>query len=101
MRLRLKVDEIQGGNTFGIAKHFDPRAGTPLENLPPRAVAAAVKTFIQQKVSQLAQAKRYTPDIQNMVLQHLMLNSNDTFLWVALVCQDLEATPMMASSVSE
>jgi hypothetical protein len=56
------------------------------------SVAAAVKVFIQQKVCQLAQEKRYTPKVQSAVLQHLTSNANDTFLWVALVCQDLKAT---------
>jgi hypothetical protein len=53
------------------------------------SVAAAVKTFIQQKVCQLAQEKRYTPEVEDALLQHLTSNANDTFLWVALVCQDL------------
>ncbi|USP75766.1 uncharacterized protein yc1106_03040 [Curvularia clavata] len=57
------------------------------------SVAAAVKTFIQQKVYQLAQEKRYTLEVQDAVLQHLTSNANDTFLWVALVYQDLKATP--------
>jgi hypothetical protein len=57
------------------------------------SVATAVKIFIQQQVCQLVQEKRYTPGIQNAVLQHLRLNANDTFLWVALVCQGLKATP--------
>ncbi|KAH5991557.1 hypothetical protein HBI83_257770 [Parastagonospora nodorum] len=57
------------------------------------SVAAAVKTFIQQKVCQLAQEKRYTPEVEDAVLQHLTLNANDTFLWVALVCQALKTTP--------
>jgi hypothetical protein len=56
------------------------------------SVAAAVKTFIQQKVCQLAQEKRYTPGVEDAVLQHLTLNANDTFLWVALVCQELKRT---------
>jgi hypothetical protein len=56
------------------------------------SVAAAVKTFIQQKVCQLAQEKRYTPGVEAAVLQHLTSNANDTFLWVALVCQDLRVT---------
>ncbi|KAL6151991.1 hypothetical protein ACJBU6_08883 [Exserohilum turcicum] len=56
-------------------------------------VAAAVEVFIQQKVCRLAQEKRYTLEVQNAVLQHLTSNANDTFLWVALVCQDLKATP--------
>jgi hypothetical protein len=57
------------------------------------SVAAAVKTFIQQKVCQLAKEKRYTPEVKDAVLQHLTSNANDTFLWVALVCQDLKTTP--------
>lgn len=57
------------------------------------SVAAAVNIFIQRKVCQLAQEKRYTPEVQDAVLQHLTSNANDTFLWVALVCQDLKATP--------
>ncbi|XP_014553192.1 hypothetical protein COCVIDRAFT_29563, partial [Bipolaris victoriae FI3] len=57
------------------------------------SVAAAVDVFIRQKVCRLAQEKRYTPEVQDAVLQHLMSNANDTFLWVALVCQDLKATP--------
>jgi hypothetical protein len=56
------------------------------------SVAAAVKTFIQQKVCQLAQEKRYTPGVEAAVLRHLTSNANDTFLWVALVCQDLRVT---------
>ncbi|KAL1796785.1 hypothetical protein ACET3X_005325 [Alternaria dauci] len=56
------------------------------------SVAAAVSVFIQNKVYHLAQEKRYKPEIQDAVLQHLTSNANDTFLWVALVCQDLQAT---------
>ncbi|KAF2625002.1 hypothetical protein BU25DRAFT_493297 [Macroventuria anomochaeta] len=57
------------------------------------SVAAAVDVFIQQKVDQLAQEKQYKEELQHAVLQHLKSNANDTFLWVALVCQDLKATP--------
>ncbi|KAK7190547.1 Vegetative incompatibility protein HET-E-1-like protein 15 [Paraphaeosphaeria sporulosa] len=57
------------------------------------SVAAAVRVFIQQKVDQLAKEKRYKPETKDAVLQHLMSNANDTFLWVALVCQNLQWTP--------
>lgn len=56
------------------------------------SVSAAVSVFIEQKVSQLAQQKRYDKQTQDAVLKRLTLNANDTFLWVALVCQDLRAT---------
>ncbi|KAF1940080.1 hypothetical protein EJ02DRAFT_407262 [Clathrospora elynae] len=58
-----------------------------------QSVAAAVNVFIQQKVDQLAQEKRYKAEVRHAVLQHLRSNANDTFLWVALVCQDLRTTP--------
>jgi hypothetical protein len=58
-----------------------------------KSVAAAVDVFIQQKVDQLAQEKRYKAEVRHAVLQHLRSNANDTFLWVALVCQDLKTTP--------
>jgi hypothetical protein len=45
-----------------------------------------------QKVCQLAQEKRYKPEVQDAVLRHLTSNANDTFLWVALVYQDLRTT---------
>jgi hypothetical protein len=54
------------------------------------SVAAAVAFFIRQKVDELAQEKRYREDVQRAVLNHLTLNANDTFLWVALVCQELK-----------
>jgi hypothetical protein len=56
------------------------------------SVSTAVSIFIKQKVSQLAQQKKYNERTQEIVLEHLALNANDTFLWVALVCKDLEAT---------
>jgi hypothetical protein len=58
-----------------------------------KSVAAAVGTFIRQKVNQLAQDKQYKAEIRDAVLQHLTSNANETFLWVALVCQDLKTTP--------
>ncbi|KAF1938445.1 HET-domain-containing protein, partial [Clathrospora elynae] len=57
------------------------------------SVAAAVEVFIQQKVDQLAQEKQYKAETRHAVLQHLRSNANDTFLWIALVCQDLKTTP--------
>jgi hypothetical protein len=53
------------------------------------SVSAAVSVFIEQQVSQLAEQKKYDKQTQDTVLKRLTLNANDTFLWVALVCQDL------------
>ncbi|KAJ4382395.1 hypothetical protein N0V86_002730 [Didymella sp. IMI 355093] len=57
-----------------------------------QSVAAAVDIFIRHKIDQLAQEKQYKAELRSAVLQHLTLNANGTFLWVALVCQDLKAT---------
>ena len=56
------------------------------------SVSAAVSIFIEQKVSQLAQQKKYDEQTRDAVFERLILNANNTFLWVALVCQDLQAT---------
>jgi hypothetical protein len=56
------------------------------------SVTAAVDIFIQQKVDQLAQEKKYKAETRLAVLQHLTSNANNTSLWVALVCQDLQVT---------
>ncbi|KAF2625515.1 beta transducin-like protein HET-E4s [Macroventuria anomochaeta] len=56
------------------------------------SVSAAVGVFIQHKVTQLAQQKNYDRQMQDMVLERLAANADGTFLWVALVCQELRAT---------
>ncbi|KAF1361606.1 HET-D [Lizonia empirigonia] len=56
------------------------------------SVAAAVDVFIHQKVDHLAREKQYEEDLRHAVLQHFKSNANDTFLWVALVCQALKET---------
>jgi hypothetical protein len=70
----------QAGHKLSLELNADP-------------VAAAVDIFIQQKIDQLAQEKQYKAELRSAVHQHLTLNANGTFLWVALVCQDLRATP--------
>jgi hypothetical protein len=56
------------------------------------SVATGVSIFIQHKVSQLAQQKNYDKQTHDMVVDHLTSNSNDTYLWVGLVCQELQTT---------
>ncbi|KAK3614115.1 hypothetical protein LTR56_027470, partial [Elasticomyces elasticus] len=53
------------------------------------AVSRAVQVYIKQRVLQLSAQKRYSKDLQSIVLCHLSKNANDTFLWVALSCQYL------------
>ncbi|EFR01951.1 vegetative incompatibility protein HET-E-1 [Nannizzia gypsea CBS 118893] len=52
-------------------------------------ISTAVNTYIDHKVSQLSRAKRYSPEVKAEVQRYLKQNANETFLWVALVCQRL------------
>ena len=54
-----------------------------------KSVSAAVGTYIQFKVDWLAKRNRYDNDTRDAVKRYLSLNAKGTFLWVALVCQDL------------
>lgn len=54
------------------------------------SVSTAVGSFIQHKVSQLVDRKRYDDKTRDAVLSYLSLHADGTFLWVALVCQNLE-----------
>jgi hypothetical protein len=69
----------------------DHKIGLSLE-LNAESVSAAVGVFIQYKVSQLAHQKNYDKQTQDAVLARLTLGADGTFLWVALVCQDLGNT---------
>ncbi|KAL7904026.1 hypothetical protein GGI35DRAFT_247022 [Trichoderma velutinum] len=55
-----------------------------------KSISAAVNAYIEHQVKQLAQTKKYDARTKDAVRHHLSSNSNDTFLWVALVCQNLE-----------
>ncbi|OCK73083.1 HET-domain-containing protein, partial [Lepidopterella palustris CBS 459.81] len=57
------------------------------------SVSAAVTNYIQQKVHHLVQEKKYDNKTRDAVLDHLLSNANNTFLWVALVCQNLRNIP--------
>ena len=64
-----------------------------------RSVSAAVTTYIQSKVDQLAESdpdsgdSAYTKEERDAVQHHLSANAEGTFLWVALVCQQLVGHP--------
>jgi hypothetical protein len=56
------------------------------------SVSAAVETFVLHKVSQLAKKNKYDKQTQDEVLKRLTSNADGTFLWVALVCQNIDET---------
>lgn len=74
-----------------IEENLDtPRQGVRLcLELNESSVSTAVQTYIRHKVKELTDQKGYDSTTQHAVEQHLMSNAHGTFLWVALVCQDL------------
>jgi hypothetical protein len=54
------------------------------------SIATAVSTYIEHKVGNLAKRKQYNPKLENSVRDYLFRNADATFLWVALVLQELE-----------
>ena len=57
------------------------------------SIAAAVSIYIQYEVDRLALHKKYNPTMRENVLQYLGSNAGNTFLWVALVCKNLQDVP--------
>lgn len=53
------------------------------------SVSEAVRIYIRHKVGELAQLKSYDDATRDNVYQHFTNNANNTFLWVALVSQEL------------
>ncbi|KAF1812310.1 hypothetical protein P152DRAFT_507620 [Eremomyces bilateralis CBS 781.70] len=56
------------------------------------SVSAAVTSYIQFKVDRLAERNRYSSNTRGIVQRYLLQNAHGTFLWVALVCQELSKT---------
>lgn len=55
-----------------------------------KSVSGGVSAYIDHKVSELVQTKRYKPELSERIRNDLSKLANGTFLWVALVCQELE-----------
>ncbi|WKT54165.1 hypothetical protein QSH57_004749 [Fusarium oxysporum f. sp. vasinfectum] len=53
------------------------------------SISKAVNTYIGHKVNRLAGLKKYDKETRDAVQRHLVGNADGTFLWVALVCQEL------------
>lgn len=53
-------------------------------------VSKAVDKFIDTKVTELARQKKYSSELQILVKDYLLRKAEGTFLWVALVCKELE-----------
>ncbi|KAH6885000.1 NACHT domain-containing protein [Thelonectria olida] len=53
------------------------------------SISRAVDMYIGHKVDQLAHDKKYDKETKDAVQRHLTDSADGTFLWVALVCQEL------------
>lgn len=61
------------------------------------SISEAVDIYIHHKVQQLGEKKNYKDNIREAVYHHLLSNAQGTFLWVALVCEELaKASPWSA-----
>jgi len=56
-------------------------------------VSEAVKSFIKFKVEDLTTRKKYKSELQSSLRDYLTNYADGTFLWVALVCKELEKAP--------
>uniref|UniRef100_A0A0D2YF15 NACHT domain-containing protein n=1 Tax=Fusarium oxysporum (strain Fo5176) TaxID=660025 RepID=A0A0D2YF15_FUSOF len=53
------------------------------------SISKAVDTYIRYKVDRLASHKKYDKETRDVINNYLTSNADGTFLWVALVCQEL------------
>jgi hypothetical protein len=83
---------VSSRNWLNIEEHLES-AGEKIRlslEINAKLVSTAVTTYIQYKVRQLSRKKNYSDKIESAIREHLSLNADGTFLWVALVCQNLE-----------
>jgi hypothetical protein len=88
---------ISSRNLPNIEERLE-RAGNKLRlclELNAKSISNAVGIYIQHKVLQLSQQKKYNDKTRDKVLEHLSCNADNTFLWVALVCRNLEDIPRL------
>ncbi|KUJ06164.1 HET-domain-containing protein [Mollisia scopiformis] len=86
---------VSSRNWPSIEKGFNratQKASMCLE-LNEKSVSAAVSTYIKSKVNWLAERQEYDIDTRDAVQRYLSSNAHGTFLWVALVCQELTSIP--------
>ncbi|PYI14033.1 hypothetical protein BO99DRAFT_485462 [Aspergillus violaceofuscus CBS 115571] len=84
---------VSSRNWPDIEKHLTVTSCSTLSlELNENSVAAAVKTYIQIQVDFLTALNGYDENTKDFTREYLTSNSNDTFLWVALVCERLAKT---------
>ncbi|CAG8197007.1 unnamed protein product [Penicillium olsonii] len=84
---------VSSRNWPDIEERLDTTHTAPISlELNEASVSEAVSKFIQHKVHYLAKVKKHSDETRDKICRHLSSNSQGTFLWVALVCQDLDRT---------
>lgn len=70
-------------------------SGFPTINLEDNRISltSAIKTFINHKVDELCRTRKYDDIPRGPLASGLEARAGNTFLWVALVCQQLEDVP--------
>ncbi|KAF4922628.1 Vegetative incompatibility protein HET-E-1 [Colletotrichum viniferum] len=68
--------------------HADMKFSISLEQQQ-HMISGTIQKYIRKNVDDLATKKQYDDLTRSMVERHLSRNANNTFLWVALVCQRL------------
>ncbi|KAM0180132.1 hypothetical protein ACHAPF_002666 [Botrytis cinerea] len=83
---------VSSRNWFEIEQQLQQaERGTGLSlELNNESLSAAIERYVREKVEYLSKIKNYTGKRRHDVEQYLIKNASGTFLWVALVCQDLE-----------
>ncbi|KAF5851015.1 hypothetical protein GGP41_010749 [Bipolaris sorokiniana] len=87
---------VTSRNMPEIARYLQPDAAGVKVSLEVKAshVSRAVAAFVQYKVQRLATVHVYDLELQAEVQQQLRDKAEGTFLWVSLVCRELEGVPL-------
>jgi len=82
---------VSSRNWPSIEKYLDiaPHKVRLSLELNEQSVSAAVTTYVRFKIEELAKRNKYSNDTRDAVERYLSTNAHGTFLWVALVCQEL------------
>jgi hypothetical protein len=80
-----EIEQYLQPNSLGIQLSLEVKASQVL-----RAVAA----FVNYKVQRLLTVRKYSAKLQAEIQQQLRDKAEGTFLWVSLVCKELEKVPL-------
>ncbi|KAF4945037.1 hypothetical protein FGADI_12296 [Fusarium gaditjirri] len=75
-----EIEQVLDRSTHKVRLHLE---------LNQDSVCKAVEAFIEWKVEKLAEKKKYDAQLKSDVKSYLVENADGTFLWAALVCQEL------------